>query len=76
MAQDAVLVCSRFLWGSFGWCWIWAKKLKKTKNTVLTYILASFTFRPKEFAKATYDLSDSEEESNVGKMPPSDSDDE
>lgn len=32
--------------------------------------------RPKEFGKAAYDLSDSEEESNVGKMPPSDSEDE
>ena len=33
--------------------------------------------RPKEFVKkSTYDLSDSEEESNVGKMPPSDSEDE
>lgn len=33
--------------------------------------------RPKEFPKATYDQDDSdEEESNVGKMPPSDSEDE
>ncbi|KGQ09088.1 S1-like domain-containing protein [Beauveria bassiana D1-5] len=31
---------------------------------------------PKEFAKAAYDQDDSEEESNVGKMPPSDSEDE
>ncbi|KAG5658314.1 hypothetical protein KAF25_010495 [Fusarium avenaceum] len=35
------------------------------------------SYWPKEFVKKnTYDLSDSEEESNVGKMPPSDSDDE
>lgn len=33
-------------------------------------------FRPKEFTKNTYDLSDSEDDSNVGKMPPSDSEDE
>jgi probable RNA-binding protein EIF1AD len=32
--------------------------------------------RPKEFAKAAYDQDDSEEESTVGKMPPSDSEDE
>lgn len=33
--------------------------------------------RPKKFEKKTYDDdSDSEEESNVGKMPPSDSEDE
>ncbi|OAA80143.1 Nucleic acid-binding, OB-fold-like protein [Akanthomyces lecanii RCEF 1005] len=31
---------------------------------------------PKEFAKADYDQDDSDEESTVGKMPPSDSDDE
>ncbi|KAF4461901.1 eukaryotic translation initiation factor eIF1a [Fusarium albosuccineum] len=31
---------------------------------------------PKEFVKNAYDLSDSEDESNVGKMPPSDSEDE
>ncbi|KAI1011625.1 hypothetical protein LB504_002494 [Fusarium proliferatum] len=31
---------------------------------------------PKEFVKNTYDMSDSEDESNVGKMPPSDSEDE
>ncbi|UPK96546.1 hypothetical protein LCI18_007481 [Fusarium solani-melongenae] len=31
---------------------------------------------PKEFAKNTYDLNDSEDESNVGKMPPSDSEEE
>ncbi|CEJ90257.1 Putative Translation initiation factor 1A/IF-1 [[Torrubiella] hemipterigena] len=31
---------------------------------------------PKEFGKAAYDVSDSEEESTVGKMPPSDSEDE
>ncbi|KAF5677514.1 translation initiation factor 1a if-1 [Fusarium heterosporum] len=35
------------------------------------------SYWPKEFVKKnTYDLSDSEEESNVGKMPPSDSEDE
>ncbi|CAG7561571.1 unnamed protein product [Fusarium equiseti] len=35
------------------------------------------SYWPKEFVKkSTYDLSDSEEESNVGKMPPSDSEDE
>ncbi len=32
--------------------------------------------RPKEFAKNAYDLTDSEDDSNVGKMPPSDSEDE
>jgi probable RNA-binding protein EIF1AD len=32
--------------------------------------------RPKEFAKNGYDLSDSEDESNVGKLPPSDSEEE
>ncbi|RSM05488.1 hypothetical protein CEP52_006239 [Fusarium oligoseptatum] len=31
---------------------------------------------PKEFAKNAYDLNDSEDESNVGKMPPSDSEEE
>ncbi|GJN69787.1 hypothetical protein PLIIFM63780_000016 [Purpureocillium lilacinum] len=31
---------------------------------------------PKEFAKNAYDLTDSEDDSNVGKMPPSDSEDE
>ncbi|KAK4198241.1 hypothetical protein QBC40DRAFT_95161 [Triangularia verruculosa] len=31
---------------------------------------------PKKFEKKTYDVSDSEEESNVGKMPPSDSEEE
>ncbi|KAL6923595.1 hypothetical protein ACHAPO_007833 [Fusarium lateritium] len=35
------------------------------------------SYWPKEFVKkSTYDFSDSEEESNVGKMPPSDSEDE
>lgn len=32
--------------------------------------------RPKEFARATYDEDEDEEESNVGKMPPSDSEDD
>ncbi|POR35340.1 S1-like domain-containing protein [Tolypocladium paradoxum] len=31
---------------------------------------------PKEFTKNAYDLSDDEDDSNVGKMPPSDSEDE
>ncbi|KAH6995642.1 translation initiation factor 1A/IF-1 [Ilyonectria robusta] len=31
---------------------------------------------PKEFSKNAYNLSDSEDESNVGKMPPSDSEDD
>ncbi|KAI8723288.1 S1-like domain-containing protein [Fusarium sp. LHS14.1] len=31
---------------------------------------------PKEFVKNAYDLNDSEDESNVGKMPPSDSEEE
>ncbi|ODA77877.1 hypothetical protein RJ55_06480 [Drechmeria coniospora] len=31
---------------------------------------------PKEFTRNTYDLDDSEDESNVGKMPPSDSEEE
>ncbi|KAF7543690.1 hypothetical protein G7Z17_g10541 [Cylindrodendrum hubeiense] len=31
---------------------------------------------PKEFAKNTFNMSDSEDESNVGKMPPSDSEDD
>ncbi|RYO75443.1 hypothetical protein DL766_002530 [Monosporascus sp. MC13-8B] len=34
------------------------------------------SYWPKEFAKPTLDDDDSEEESNVGKMPPSDSEDE
>ncbi|KAF4980870.1 hypothetical protein FZEAL_3216 [Fusarium zealandicum] len=34
------------------------------------------SYWPKEFVKNTYNQSDSEEESNVGKMPPSDSEDE
>lgn len=37
---------------------------------------ANLLHRPKEFAKAAYDQDDSEEESTVGKMPPSDSEDE
>lgn len=32
--------------------------------------------RPKEFAKSACELSDDEDDSNVGKMPPSDSEDE
>ncbi|KAH7134320.1 hypothetical protein EDB81DRAFT_95527 [Dactylonectria macrodidyma] len=34
------------------------------------------SYWPKEFTKNTYNESDSEEESNVGKMPPSDSEDD
>jgi probable RNA-binding protein EIF1AD len=35
-----------------------------------------FMSRPKEFVKNPYDLSDSEDDSNVGKMPPSDSEED
>ncbi|KAI0117689.1 hypothetical protein GGR51DRAFT_262958 [Nemania sp. FL0031] len=34
------------------------------------------SYWPKEFAKTTYDDEEDEEESNIGKMPPSDSEDE
>ncbi|KAM5347927.1 hypothetical protein ACJ41O_007751 [Fusarium nematophilum] len=34
------------------------------------------SYWPKEFVKNAYGMTDSEEESNVGKMPPSDSEDE
>ncbi|KAI1810111.1 putative S1-like domain-containing protein [Poronia punctata] len=34
------------------------------------------SYWPKEFAKSTYDSEDDEDDSNVGKLPPSDSEDE
>ena len=40
------------------------------------HALIAGDLRPKEFTKNAYDLSDSEDDSNVGKMPPSDSEDE
>ncbi|KAF6824094.1 eukaryotic translation initiation factor eif1a-like protein [Colletotrichum plurivorum] len=40
------------------------------------FLLTQTTPRPKEFAKSRYDDEDDESDSNVGKMPPSDSEDD
>lgn len=43
---------------------------------IVAVLTLDFTRRPKEFTKNTYDLSDDEDDSNVGKMPPSDSEED
>ncbi|KJZ79973.1 hypothetical protein HIM_00687 [Hirsutella minnesotensis 3608] len=43
---------------------------------MLNAVLTCDTLRPKEFTRNAYDLSDDEDDSNIGKMPSSDSEDD
>ncbi|KEY68125.1 hypothetical protein S7711_05534 [Stachybotrys chartarum IBT 7711] len=49
----------------------WAHLARRPVTQTLTNIMCN---RPKEFSKSAFDMSDEEDDSNVGKMPPSDSD--
>jgi probable RNA-binding protein EIF1AD len=54
----------------------WCVDAKHALGCPASKLICDIVYRPKEFAKVVYEPSDSEEESNVGKMPPSDSEDE